>query len=105
MTVRSEVHDFVRLGPLPSEENNAEEGDEAFDALELALHAIEMPVTDEEAQLLVECFGNDECFGLAWTLLHLVESAPTSVVTSEPPGGSNTWVETLWVRYRNTLTD
>jgi hypothetical protein len=39
---------------------------------ERLLHAIARPVSDEEAQLLVTCFGNDNCFGLAWTLLHLV---------------------------------
>ncbi|MBT2442868.1 hypothetical protein J7E93_22725 [Streptomyces sp. ISL-36] len=105
MTIRDEVHEFMRLGPLPSEEDDSEEGDEAFEELTNALHAIEKPVTDEEAQLLLGAFGDDECFGLAWTLLHLVESAPTAPVTAEPPEGSNEWIERLWIRYRNTLSD
>ncbi|MFJ3337640.1 hypothetical protein [Streptomyces sp. NPDC086766] len=75
--IRDEVQDFVRLGRLPSEANNSQEDDEAFDEMERALHAIEKPVTDEEARLLLGCFGDDNCWGLAWTLLHLVESAPS----------------------------
>ncbi len=72
--VSDQVQEFLRLGrPLPSEEDNSEEGDEAFEELTEALHAIEKPVTNDEAALLIECFGDDECFGLAWTLLHLVE--------------------------------
>ncbi|WP_435091620.1 hypothetical protein [Micromonospora aurantiaca (nom. illeg.)] len=105
MTVRDEVRVFCEFGPLPSEEDDSEEGDEAFEQLELALHAIEKPVTDEEARLLVGSFGVDECFGLAWTLLHLVESAPSPVFTTEPPPGSNEWIIRLWRRYRNTLAD
>lgn len=103
--IRDEVCEFVRLGPLTSEADNSEDGDEAFDEMERALHAIEKPVTDEEAQLLLGCFGDDNCFGLAWTLLHLVESAPLPVVTSEPPEGSNEWIIRLWTRYRNSVTD
>jgi len=99
------VRNFVRLGPLTSELDNSEEGDEAFDELERALHAIEKPVTDDEAQLLLGSFGEDNSFGLAWTLLHLIESAPSPPVTSEPPPGSNSWIVRMWIRYRNSLTD
>ncbi|MFF8592682.1 hypothetical protein ACF061_14765 [Streptomyces sp. NPDC015220] len=100
--IRDEVHEFVRLGPLPSEADDSEDGDEAFDELERALHAIDKPVTDDEARLLLGCFGDDNCWGLAWTLLHLVESAPSPPVTSEPPDGSNVWIRRLWTRYRNS---
>ncbi|QES52756.1 hypothetical protein DEJ50_29925 [Streptomyces venezuelae] len=102
--MREQVREFVRLGcPLPSERDNSEEGDEAFDEMEQALHAIEKPVTDEEARLLVACFGDDDCFGLAWTLLHLVESAPSPVVTSQPPDDANAWISRLWMRYQNSM--
>lgn len=105
MAIRDELREFIRFGPLSSEDDNSEDGDEAFDEMERVLHAIEKPVTDEETQLLAECFGDDNCFGLAWTLLHLVESASSSVVTSEPPEGSNMWIARLWTRYRDTLVD
>ena len=35
---------------------------------------------DEEAEELVECFGPDDCFSLAWSLVHLVETSPTCVI-------------------------
>ncbi|MBM2620998.1 hypothetical protein JIG36_36410 [Actinoplanes sp. LDG1-06] len=103
--IRDEVRDFVRLGPLTSELDDSEEGDEAFEEMERALHAIEKPVTDEEARLLLGSFGEDASFGLAWTLLHLIESAPSPPVVSEPPAGANPWIEMMWVRYRNRRAD
>ena len=42
--------------------------------------SVKPPVTDEEAEELVECFGPDDCFGLAWSLVHLVETSPTCVI-------------------------
>ncbi|KOU15442.1 hypothetical protein ADK52_35210 [Streptomyces sp. WM6372] len=96
----------MRLGrPLPSEEDDSEDGDAAFEEMTQALHAIEKPITNEEAMLLIECFGDDECFGLAWTLLHIVESAPLPPVTSQPPADSNVWISRLWMRYQNSLGD
>jgi hypothetical protein len=97
--------DFFRLGPLLSEADNDEEGDAAFEEMAEALHAIAPPVTGEEAAILVKCFGPDNCFGLAWTLLHLIESSPNSVVTAEPPADANPWVKVLWDRYLNSLDD
>ena len=104
MTIRDEVREFCSLGPLPSEQDDSV-SDEHFEETERLLHAINSPVTDEEAQRLVESFGDDNCFGMAWTLLHLVETAPSPVVTSEPPAGSNMWIQNLWIRYQNTLSD
>ncbi|MCW3845553.1 hypothetical protein ONA70_36380 [Micromonospora yasonensis] len=105
MTVRDEVTAFARLGPLPSEDDDSESGDEEFEERTRLLHAIESPVSDEEAQLLAKCFGVDNCFGLSWTLLHLVESAPSPVVASEPEPGANPWLVMLWQRYQNSLSD
>jgi len=39
------------------------------------LAAVKTPVSDDEARALVRVFGPDDCFGLAWTLLHLIETA------------------------------
>jgi hypothetical protein len=102
--MRDEVRAFCDLGPLPSEQDSIEGGDdEAFAHMEKALRAITKPVTDEEARLLMTCFGDDDCFGLAWTLLHLVEAAPSPAVTTEPAPGSNPWLLVLWRRYQNSL--
>ncbi|MDZ5443990.1 hypothetical protein U2F26_14790 [Micromonospora sp. 4G57] len=96
--IRREVSALVRLGPLPSEEDDSE-SDEKFKERTRLLHLIQPPVSDEEAQLLIRLFGVDNCFGLSWTLLHLVESAPSPVVTSPPAPGANQWLGMLWQRY------
>jgi len=64
---------LIALGPLPP----ASLADaSALKEFERQLAAVQSPVTDEEAGALTKLFGPDDCFGLAWTLLHLVESAP-----------------------------
>ncbi|MEV0611064.1 hypothetical protein AB0I61_32395 [Polymorphospora rubra] len=97
-TVRAEVRAFVDLGPLPAEDAA---GQEELDEYERRLHRVTGPVSDDEARLLVDCFGVDNCYGLAWTLLHLVETAPTFRIDVEPPAGANDWVVLLWRRHRN----
>jgi len=101
-TVRAQVRAFIELGMLPDEET-AEEDD--LEERERLLHQITRPVTDEEARLLVGCFGIDNCYGLAWTLLHLIETAPTFRVDVEPPPGANEWLVRLWRRHRNAVGD
>ena len=71
--IRPAVRELVTLGPLPPSD--------AVDTVVLAkqealLRAITKPLSDDEARELVKLFGPDECFGLAWVLVHLVESAP-----------------------------
>lgn len=43
---------------------------------EALLQRIETPVSDEEACALAKLIGPDECFGLNWSLVTLIESAP-----------------------------
>ncbi|AUX35801.1 uncharacterized protein SOCE836_080000 [Sorangium cellulosum] len=93
MTVRREVEEFVLLGPLP----DSRASEEAIALHQAHLQRIKRPVTDEEAALLVSSFGPDDCYGLAWTLLHLIESAPGgSPVKAEPSPTDNEWIRRLW---------
>lgn len=95
MSVRGEVEEFVSLGPLP--DWNADEATIARH--QEALMKITRPVSDDEAALLVGMFGPDDCYGLAWALLHLIESAPGGIpVKSEPSPSDNEWVRLLWDR-------
>lgn len=95
MTVRTDVAALAALGPLP---------DESADEFTIARHQVYLskirpPVSDEEAALLIGLFGPDDCYGLAWTLLHLVETAPGGVpLTSEPDDDANEWLRHLWAR-------
>jgi len=72
MAIRKAVEEFLRLGPLP-ESSTATEQD--VDNRYEALKAISPPVTDEESLALAEAFGPDECFGVAGSLVHLIETA------------------------------
>lgn len=84
--IRPQVSAFVALGELPSERGEPDEAlGDAVERAEAFLDLIERPVTDEEAHVLAECFGEDVCFGLAWSLLHLIETAP-SARTRQPEG-------------------
>jgi hypothetical protein len=63
---------LLELGPLPS---SATVTTVTVQAFEDRLSKVQTPVTDEEACALVKLFGPDDCLGLAWTLLHLIETA------------------------------
>lgn len=77
MAIRKEVDQLVSLGPLPSSDFVLEANlDQSLDQWGAALRAIPAPVSNEEAAILTELFGPDECFGVAWSLLHLIETAP-----------------------------
>lgn len=99
-TVRETVRDLFLLGPFPSEDAIDQEDIKERERL---LHQITAPVSDEEARLLSNCFGVDDCYGLAWTLLHLVESAPNFRIDTEPPADASEWIRRLWRRHRNGL--
>jgi hypothetical protein len=92
MTVRQPVKDFVKLGPLP----DSSVPEEKIALHEVFLMRIQKPVTDEEARLLSKCFGPDECYGGAWTLLHLIESAPNGAPVEH---FTEQDLENEWVRF------
>lgn len=71
--MRECVATLVALGPIPSEDD-----DEApIERWEAALRAIGKPLSSEEAESLLGFFPPDLAYGLGFTLLHLVESAPS----------------------------
>ena len=97
MSIRQPVQDFVKLGPLPA--SNAATERELERRVTL-LGAISTPVTDEEAMALAESFGPDECFGVAWTLLHVIETAPTLPRPSEDAFSRSEWLRMVWTKRR-----
>jgi hypothetical protein len=97
MGSRAEVLSFAGSGPLPS--SSATES--AIRERESQLAAIQAPVSDEEAALLAQCFGPDDCYGLAWALVHLIETAPGGTpIKTQPPSSENEWIHLLWNRSR-----
>lgn len=97
MPIRQAVADFLAAGPLPDEDQSAEAVQRSQDLLE----RIEAPVTDEEAAALLAGFGPDDCYGLAWTLLHLIETAPSAQTAEYPPDSESPWVQLLRRRVEN----
>ncbi|MEW1913302.1 hypothetical protein AB0442_33595 [Kitasatospora sp. NPDC085895] len=85
--MRPDVAAFLADGPLPDEDAHEDEIARRVRQLE----AIARPVTAEEAVRLAECFGPDDCYGVARSLLHLVESAPGPVPAVEPGPDANEW--------------
>lgn len=92
MNARAEVIRLVEMGPFPAE--NGVDVD-SVGKFEQALHAISRPVTDQEARLLVTVFGPDGFFGLASTLMHLIETAPNWPLTDCFSSSCNEWVVEL----------
>jgi len=84
------------MGPLP--DSTADEA--TIQTFEDALAAIDAPLTLDEARALLGSFrdDDDDCFGLAWTLVHLIETAPSSPLVQLPPTGSGPWMQILWER-------
>ena len=71
--MRQKVQELSNLGPLPDYETADEEQLKMYESL---LSSVTPPISDAEARSLAHLFGPDECYGLAWTLLHLIETAP-----------------------------
>ncbi|MGW4781430.1 hypothetical protein ACWEPA_32825 [Streptomyces filamentosus] len=92
--MRPEVQTFVADGPLPDWDAEEEEIDRRVTQLE----AISKPVTGEEAAVLATCFGPDDCYGVAWTLLHLIETGPNPVLMTKPAPDANEWHHRLYGR-------
>ncbi len=76
--MREPIRQLVELGPLPTDSAVVTQGEldryvEVLDSI-----GMEAPLTDEEARALVPLFPPDGSvsFGLAWSLLHLIETAP-----------------------------
>ena len=72
MSIRQDILDFVNAGPLPPEDAS----EEVIAESQRLFEQIEPPVSNEEARLLATTFGVDDCYGGAWALLHLIETAP-----------------------------
>jgi hypothetical protein len=80
------------LGPLPS---SAAAAVLTMQAFEEQLSKVQTPVTDEEACALMKLFGPDDCLGLAWTLLHLIETASGWPIESALVGLEGEWIDRL----------
>ena len=95
MRLREEVEQLKRLGPMPADESD-EATQERIDDYNHLVESVPKPVSDDEARVLVKLFphGRGTFFGIAWGLLHLVESAP-----GWPLADALTDLDNWWIRY------
>jgi len=98
--MRRVISDLVEMGPLPSSENPDIEKLEKYQEL---IGSIEPPVSDEEAKALIGILGPDECFGLAWTLVHAIESAPGWPLLGSLQGSESEWIIRLRERAERSI--
>src|SRR5262245_7562261 len=98
INLRPEVSELVALGRLQPIKHPDMNVLARQDALIRKLHK---PATDDEARALIQVFGCDECFGLAWTVLHFIESAPGWPIEECLADESSEWVQRLRLRAIN----
>jgi hypothetical protein len=99
--MRDEIARLVSLGPLPSERDDSVTDAALAQIKELILAALPLrPLSEEEACALAKVFGPDECYEMAWTLVHMIESTPGwpmwECLPTEPE-----WRDIMLTRLRN----
>jgi hypothetical protein len=86
------IEELLKLGPLPPSTDADVAELERFQTL---LTGIKCPLSNDEAKALVALFGADDCFGLAWTLLHAIETAPGWPILDALGDTENEWIARL----------
>jgi hypothetical protein len=101
--VRQEVSELVGLGPLPSYVvAMRDDYRQRLEKYAFLIASIQKPVTNKEAQILAGLFGPDDCFGLEWVLVSLIETAPSWPLENCIPADSeNEWIQMLRQRIEN----
>ena len=95
MVVGSQVQAVVDLGRMPTDDDGPDEA--RIESWSNALDAVVAPVSDEEAAALLDCFPPDDStvYGVAWSLLHTIESAPYSASFLQRLDDRSPWVTFL----------
>jgi hypothetical protein len=90
--MRDAVQRVIELGPLPDDDDLDAD---AVGEFEEAVDAIPEPVTDEEARALVKALGPGDAYGVNFSLVHKIETAPGWPLEDALPDGGNQWVKLL----------
>lgn len=95
--MRTSIVRLVNLGQLPDE---AAAEVPHLQEYEAALKDIEPPLSKDEAVALLSVLPSSDssCFGLAWSVLHLIESAPNWPYREAQIHSSNPWVQSMLER-------
>jgi len=99
MKIRPEVQLLVGMGPMLDEDS---EDLVWFEQFQQVVEKISAPVTDDEATMLLNIFGPDGCFGLAWAVVHLIETAPGWPIVDALISATGIWADELRDRCRRS---
>lgn len=95
--MRDTVTALLALGRLPTAASSADQ----VGAFERALAGIHPPLTDDEAEALLAMFhdeGAEDGFGMAWSLVHLIETSPTPMPRHDAGPAAGEWLRLLFDR-------
>jgi hypothetical protein len=94
--MRPAIAEFVSLGTMPSEDDAPLAQLEVYERL---VRAFEPPASDEEAAAMAQVLpdGDDSLFGMVWSAVHFIETAPSWPIVSSlrPVTG---WRRVMWER-------
>lgn len=96
--MRRGVQELIQLGPMPTDGESEDQPARAARWEQLAGELFNAgDVTDAEAAELVRLFPQDgtDSFGVAWTLVRVVESAPSWPLCEAIADASGPWPELL----------
>jgi hypothetical protein len=97
--MRPEIKALLRFGSIAQAQD-----DDVLEQLEHAITQIVPPLQDAEASVLIPLFGKDPCDdggGLAWPLVHLIETSPTAYPAVRPLETDGYWINLLYQRKKN----
>jgi hypothetical protein len=100
--MRSNVQRIAELGSLPAE--GSDTPPELIDLYADLIANAERPITDEKAGALIRLFGEDDCYGVAWSLLHLLETVSDQsmlALLNDLEDTNGWWISLLRLRARN----
>jgi len=99
--MREEVNKLIHLGPMPNKETVDLETVAVYENL---INRIEPPLSINEAEALFKIFGPDSFYGLAWTLLNLIETTPELLSILNVVKSENVWVHLLRKRATSRMS-
>lgn len=97
--VRQSINELSKLGRFPAD--NEEISNEKMSEYVSLIRGIKPPVTNEESIILCGLLGEDDFYGAAWTVLHLLETAPQWPIEEGIQEASPSWQEILRQRVAN----
>ncbi|MGK9236442.1 hypothetical protein KXS07_31965 [Inquilinus limosus] len=96
--MRKQIEELAKLGPMPASDSVDPEQVGKYQRL---IQEVQKPISNAEAIVLCRLFGNDDFFGLAWTLMLIIESAPGWPIPTCLSHSDNEWIQLMKRRLLN----